>query len=152
LQGLDNVHLLGRRPYAELPAYCAAFDAGMLLFTRNAMTRSVNPVKMYEYLAAGLRVVSTPLPEAKRFEGPIIVAETAGSFAEACDRVIAEQNSYDHQCISRLVEGETWASKVEYLSDIITAKTNPPLRFASMPADDVFTSVNDQRELIASAH
>ena len=150
LQALDNVHLLGRRPYEELPAYCAAFDAGMLLFARNAMTRSVNPVKMYEYLAAGLRIVSTPLPEAKRFEGPIIVADTAEAFAGACDRVLAEHSSCDANCISRLVEGETWASKVEYLSDIITAKTNPPLRYASAPSDDVFLSRSNKPELTPS--
>jgi glycosyltransferase involved in cell wall biosynthesis len=151
LQALENVYLLGRRPYEELPAYCAAFDAGMLLFTRNAMTRSVNPVKMYEYLAAGLRVISTPLPEARRFEGPIILTDTAEAFADACDQVLAERRSNDTMRISGLVQGETWASKVEYLSKIVKARTDPQLRVVSVPRDYVQSPRSDQRKPVAAA-
>ncbi len=150
LEALDNVFLLGRRPYEDLPTYCAAFDAGMLLFTRNAMTRSVNPVKMYEYLAAGLPVISTPLPEAKRYEGPIIMADTARSFAQACDRVLDGHNGYDRKTISGFVESETWASKVEYLSDVITARTNPPLRAMSKPRDEVLPPDRTVPEMVPS--
>ncbi|UCC28901.1 MAG: glycosyltransferase [Phycisphaerales bacterium] len=150
LERLDNVFLLGRRPYEDLPAYCAAFDAGMLLFARNAMTRNVNPVKMYEYLAAGLPIVSTPLPEAERYEGPIIIADTAERFAQACDRVLATQHSGDREAISRLVENETWASKVEYLSDIIVARANRALPTVSKPRQDVVPTGRTEREIAAA--
>jgi glycosyltransferase involved in cell wall biosynthesis len=66
LEALPNVHLPGRRDYGQLPAYCAAFDAALLPFRINAMTRNVNPIKLREYLAAGLPVVSTPRHRCRR--------------------------------------------------------------------------------------
>jgi hypothetical protein len=127
---------LGRRAYQQLPAYCAAFDAAMLFFRDNAMTRSVNPVKMYEYLAAGLPVVSLPLPEARRFDDAIRIVNTPERFAAACDEVLTN-DSPDRQAISRLVENETWLSKTERISDMIQARLSPVSRTLSKPAAEV---------------
>ena len=125
LAALPNVHLLGRRPYDSLPAYCAAFDAGLLLFSQNEMTRHVNPVKMYEYLAAGLPVVSTPLPEARRFEGPIVMAEGAQEFAKACDFVL-DRDCHNRASISECVRNETWSATVQRLCEVVmTSGANP---------------------------
>lgn len=119
LERRDNVHLLGRRPYDCLPAYCAAFDAAMLPFKNSDMTRNVNPVKMYEYLAAGLPVASTPLPEAERFDDAIIIADTAERFAKACDDMLASARPGRRAQISSLVKHESWESKVDYLSTLV---------------------------------
>ena len=89
------------------------------------MTRSVNPVKMYEYLAAGLRVVSTPLPEAERFHEAIVIADTAERFAKACDKVLAASHPKRRTEISRLVAQESWESKVELLCSLIQKGDSP---------------------------
>jgi glycosyltransferase involved in cell wall biosynthesis len=122
LRGLPNVSLLGRRPYSELPRYCAALNVGLLPFGRSAMTRHVNPIKMLEYLAAGLPVVSTPLPEARRLEGPVRIAEGSAEFAAACDDALAEDRPGAREGISRFVEKDSWAAKVEELSEIVLRK------------------------------
>jgi glycosyltransferase involved in cell wall biosynthesis len=57
-----NIHLLGARSYAELPQVLRGADAGIIPYARNPLTESVFPMKVYEYLAAGLPVVATPLP------------------------------------------------------------------------------------------
>lgn len=57
-----NIHLLGARSYAELPRVLRGADAGIIPYARNPLTESVFPMKVYEYLAAGLPVVATPLP------------------------------------------------------------------------------------------
>ena len=57
-----NVHLLGRRAYEQLPSVLRGADAGLIPYARNELTSSIFPMKVYEYLAAGLPVVSTPLP------------------------------------------------------------------------------------------
>ncbi len=119
LEGLANVHLLGRRDYATLPAYCAAFDAALMLFEQSSMTENVNPIKMYEYLAAGLRIVSTPLREAKRFHEQIVFAADAESYARGCDDVLAHRQQGDRARISRSVRSESWESKVEQFSQLI---------------------------------
>jgi glycosyltransferase involved in cell wall biosynthesis len=64
LRGLTNVHLLGRKAYAELPGYCKAFDVALLPFVKNQLTINASPLKLREYLAAGLPVVATDIPEA----------------------------------------------------------------------------------------
>jgi glycosyltransferase involved in cell wall biosynthesis len=63
LARLPNVHLLGRKPYAVLPAYCRGFDVALIPFPVSEVTLNANPLKAREYLAAGLPVVSTPIPE-----------------------------------------------------------------------------------------
>jgi glycosyltransferase involved in cell wall biosynthesis len=63
LEALPNVHLLGRKPYESLPAYCKGFDVALNPFRVNELTLNANPLKVREYLAAGLPVVSTPIPE-----------------------------------------------------------------------------------------
>ena len=131
LKGCENVVMLGRRPYAELPAYCAAFDAGMLLFKRTAMTRNINPIKMYEYLAAGLPVISTSLPEAERFRGPIRFADDPEGFAQACDSVLAENHAGRRESISRVVAQESWPSKIGSLSEHVLDRVRKPSRSAS---------------------
>jgi hypothetical protein len=56
------VHLLGHKPYASLPAYCKAFDVSLIPFVVNELTRHVNPIKLREYLSAGLACESTDIP------------------------------------------------------------------------------------------
>ncbi|MBU0716738.1 MAG: glycosyltransferase [Planctomycetes bacterium] len=146
LRKLSNVHLLGRRRNEDLPAYCAEFAAGLLPFMRGAVAQNANPIKMYEYLAAGLPVVSTPLPEAERFLGPIVIAETVEQFARACDGVLAGDSPGRREVISRYVEGESWLSKVEHLSDIIQARSGAYLGGASKPRDQVVLPGADIRK------
>ncbi len=137
LEKLPNVHLLGRRSNTELPAYCANFVAGLMPFVRNDMVRSVNPIKMYEYLAAGLPVISTPLPEANRFLGPIVFEESADGFAQACDKAISTDHPGRRAEISRWVEKESWASKVDHLSNLVEQTYTTSVRHAQKPRQAV---------------
>ncbi len=63
LQGVPNLLLLGQKPYSELPGYCRAFAVGLVPFVLNELTDAVNPIKLREYLSAGMPVVSTAMPE-----------------------------------------------------------------------------------------
>jgi len=122
LDGIPNVFLLGRRRFEDLPAYCRAFRAGLMPFVRSTMTRNINPIKMTEYLAAGLPVVSTALPEAKRHEGPITIAETPEEFAQACDAIITNDFTMDHRTISDTVKDHSWEATVEHVSDAVMSR------------------------------
>lgn len=119
LTKLSNVHLMGRRSFDSLPAYCAAFDVALLPFCVTEMTRNVSPIKLYEYLAAGLSVVATPLPDAKRFPGPIRIAGEADSFALACDEALLHTGPGERARISNCVRNESWASRAEAVSKLI---------------------------------
>ncbi|NOT00947.1 MAG: glycosyltransferase [Phycisphaerales bacterium] len=119
LKSCSNVHLAGHRPYAELPAYCAAFEAAILPFKCNAFTPFINPIKLREYLAAGLPVVSTPMPEAERYAPDVVTAEGADAFAEACLGAIGRSSHAERLRRSRTMAGETWEARVETLSRMV---------------------------------
>lgn len=116
LEGLPNVRLLGRRPYCDLPAYCARFSAGLLPFKRNELTRNVNPIKLREYLAAGLPVISTPLPEVERYAPHARIISTAEELAHACDELACPPDRHARERLSRRVADESWPSVVRELS------------------------------------
>ncbi len=92
LERLSNVHFLGERPYGELPALVAAWDAAMVPFRRTPLTEATDPVKVYEMLAAGLPVVATPLPECRRHGDLVVTAEDAGAFLHALEAAVATRH------------------------------------------------------------
>ena len=128
LSGLPNVHLLGRRPYQSLPAYAKGFDVGLIPFRLNALTRAVNPIKLREYLSAGLPVVSTPLPEVQRYQDLVHIAGDAPTFIAACERALSGNDAArSHLAAARqaAMQHETWAAKVKEISDHVRQCRNP---------------------------
>ncbi|HNO80260.1 MAG TPA: glycosyltransferase [Phycisphaerae bacterium] len=119
LADLPNVHLLGRKPYAELPGYLASFDVGLIPFVRNQLTESVNPIKLREYLAAGLGVVSTDLPEVRRYDKFVLLTDESAAFADACRSAIASNNDDARRKRSNAMVGESWQSVTNRLCDIV---------------------------------
>ena len=67
LRDVPNIHLLGARPYADLPSYYHAWDAAALPFIDNELTRHINPTKILEYGAAGLPIIARALPDVERY-------------------------------------------------------------------------------------
>lgn len=64
LEQYSNIKLLGEKPYQELPKYLADFDVCLIPFdTSTDLIKATNPVKFYEYLSAGKKVVATEIPE-----------------------------------------------------------------------------------------
>lgn len=70
-----NVHWLGQKPYAELPAYVSRFDAGCIPFVVNDITNATSPIKLFEYLAAGKPVVASPMQEAMRYSQVLVAGK-----------------------------------------------------------------------------
>jgi len=111
-RGLANMHFLGRKPYAQLPAYCRQFDVGLIPFKVNRLTRAVNPIKLREYLAAGLPVVSTPMPEARRYERFVRIIRTPEALVAAVEGLLVEDPG-QRRLRSESMAGETWPRKLE---------------------------------------
>jgi glycosyltransferase involved in cell wall biosynthesis len=91
LRGLPNVHLLGPRAYAALPAYMKGFDAAILPCALNSYTRGMFPMKFFEYLAAGCPVVSTALPALRGFAHVACLAESTSEFVAGLERALRGQ-------------------------------------------------------------
>jgi glycosyltransferase involved in cell wall biosynthesis len=116
LEGLPNVHLLGRKPYAELPAFCKGFDVALNPFVINELTQSANPLKVREYLAAGLPVVSTDIPEVKMM-GNCRIGETHEHFIRQIEAALKDPGVRDE--VSSGVAHEGWEARVDELREII---------------------------------
>jgi UDP-galactopyranose mutase len=87
-----NIHWLGRKDYAELPAYAAGWDVALMPFARNASTAFISPTKTPEYMASGLPVVSTSIRDVVSGYGHlncIRIADDAAEFVEACADLLA---------------------------------------------------------------
>lgn len=67
LRSASNIHLLGQKAYADLPDYYHAWDAAMIPFIENELTRHINPTKILEYAAADLPILTRALPDIDRF-------------------------------------------------------------------------------------
>lgn len=119
LKKLPNVHILGVRPYDTLPEFAKGFTVAMMPFRINRLTDSVNPIKLREYLAAGLPVVSTPLREARAYQHVVRFGSTATEFAAALDEAVGMRYELDSRVFLDAVADETWVSKVNYISALI---------------------------------
>lgn len=119
LDGVSNIHLLGRKPYAELPAYCKAFDVALNPFVINELTLAANPLKVREYLAAGLPVVSTDIPEVRVLDDCRVGVDHQ-DFIKQIEHAL--KNSKSRNEISDAVAGESWEAKVEDLRSKLCTK------------------------------
>jgi len=119
-----NVRVIGRRSLKELPRYLRVASVCVIPFQTNELTRYVNPLKLYEYLAAGKPVVSSPLPEVQRFAEPGIV-EIAHSAVEFQDRIEhLAQNDNEELCRRRtwIAEQHSWTNRVQMILEAIVAR------------------------------
>lgn len=128
LTKLPNVHHLGQKRFEELPAYCAAFDVALIPMKLNELTLNVNPLKLREYLAAGLPVVSAPLPEVLVYSDVVKFATTADELIAAADGWLKKNRKEVAPILSQRVANESWDSKVEEISKIIENRLNAKTR------------------------
>lgn len=90
LPAAPNLHYLGGKPYAELPAYVAGWDACLLPFARNDATQYISPTKTLEYMAAGKPIVSTPIRDvAEPYSEVVYLGEDAITFVAACEQSLS---------------------------------------------------------------
>jgi glycosyltransferase involved in cell wall biosynthesis len=113
-----NIHWLGYRPYESIPAYLRAFDVCIMPFVDSELTRSADPLKLYEYLAAGKPVVSTPLPRVADFGDLVCVASGADAFAAA---IAATLSGDDAERARRVAAARlhTWSSRVAEMASLV---------------------------------
>lgn len=116
IRGLSNVYLLGQKQHYELPAYCKGFDVGMIPYRIDARMNFVNPLKLREYVSAGLPVVSTPVPEVTRLSHLAHVAATKDEFVAAIERALGETSPAMRGARSLLMQSETWAARVAHVA------------------------------------
>lgn len=106
-----NVWLLGQKAYEEVPFYGKCFDVAIMPWQSTDWIAACNPVKLKEYLALGLPIVSTPFAELDKYHDVVYKAETTVEFAECIKKALAEDNLERIGARKKKVESATWDSK-----------------------------------------
>lgn len=116
-----NVHLLGARPYEDVPGYLQHADVVVVPHVVTPFTESLDPIKAYEILAVGRPAVTTPVAGLRDL-GPPVRSVTAAGFVEAVRQVLADRPPSQPQDVAR------WAERaVEFESALREARSPRPI-------------------------
>jgi glycosyltransferase involved in cell wall biosynthesis len=115
-----NIHLLGRRAYGQLPGVLRAADVGLIPYARNELTESIFPMKVYEYLAAGLPVIATPLPAIAEVAG-VRTAPDAAGIAALVEQELAQDSPERRAQRSAAAAANSWEQRLREVADAIAA-------------------------------
>lgn len=120
LEALGNVKLIGEVPYEDAAGWIHSFDVALIPFKLTDLTLCTNPVKAYEYLAAGKPVVATAMPEVKLMAEVVHVAESHTHFIELLGTAMAER---DVPALAakrtEWVRGHDWKTRADQLEDAV---------------------------------
>ena len=119
-----NIHYLGGKTYAELPAYLAGWDVALIPFARNEATRFISPTKTPEYLTAGKPVVSTSIRDVVRpygEQGLVRVADEAAEFVAAVEEALAEDAERRLARVDAFLAETSWDRTWARMSDLVEA-------------------------------
>jgi len=121
VEGLRNVHLLGRRPYADLPSYVKGFDACLNPYVIDGTSENCSPLKLYEYLASGKPVVSVDMPEARRFEEHVGIGTTYEEVLAQLDRAVGPEGADPAAAAARraAVASHSWEARFQQMEQVL---------------------------------
>jgi glycosyltransferase involved in cell wall biosynthesis len=122
-----NLEYLGMTPYEQLPAIMADLDVALMPFALNEATRSISPTKTLEYLAAGLPVVSTRVPDVVADYSDVVhLADDGAGFVTACRAVLRDDVTARDRRVRPLQERQEWdaiAASMARLLDAVSVDT-----------------------------
>lgn len=131
---LANVYFLGEKSYFDLPKYVKHFQVGLIPFRKNRLTLSTNPVKLYEYLASGIPVVSVDLPEIRQFKEVVYIARDYVEFALYTGEIAHWEGSwFKHKRVNAVAE-EDWQNRVAEVQKLINGLEQLRKTASKLPA------------------
>ncbi len=119
LRDHPNIHLLGEKPQQELPSYLKGVAVALIPYRLNELTRNIFPLKLYEYLAAGLPVVAAALPELAPFAEIISLADECQRYPALVREALAGDSSKARAARVAFAANETWQARVEKISALV---------------------------------
>jgi teichuronic acid biosynthesis glycosyltransferase TuaH len=118
---VENIRWIGPKPYAELPRYLRAFDVAAIPFRINEITNATSPIKLFEYMAGGKPVISTPIAECENQEGVLLAADAA-AFSSQIDAALVKKGDPAYlSLLSKVARQNTWEARARQILAVQTA-------------------------------
>ena len=118
LNALANIHMLGEVPFDVLPSVLAGADLCLLPYAVGEATRYRSPLKLYEYLATGKPIVSTPHPEVAEWSDFVTIAPT-DEFTAAIERALANDTTEESNRRREVAKAQSWDSRVDTMEALL---------------------------------
>ncbi|MXV16177.1 glycosyltransferase [Hufsiella ginkgonis] len=131
LYNTPNVHLPGRVPYDQMPAMIKGFDIAIIPFKSDKVSRTIFPLKLFEYLGAGKPVISTDFnPDLKEFtKDAVVYCSDADAFSAAISTILKEDNGDREKERLAIASENTWEARIRVISSLLAnalgRKKNP---------------------------
>lgn len=119
LAAYPNVQIIGAKSPAELPEYLKVFSLGLIPFLKNEFTENIYPLKVNEYLAAGIPVVATDFAPMDDFEEVISIADSPEAFLQSIHWELEQDNDDKARERVRIAQSNAWESRAEQFSGIL---------------------------------
>jgi len=128
-----NLHILGPRPYGRVPHYLKGMDVCLVPFRNNAVSQATSPLKLYEYLAAGRAVVSTPVPDLAFLGSVVWCARSRDEFLTAIEEALSlAHDPTERQRRLEVASQHSWQQRaqvaLEWIERALTASKTRHLR------------------------
>ena len=122
LNKFSNVRWLGRIAYNDVPSYLRRFNVAIIPHKLNHFVDSMNPMKLYDYLACGLPIVTTNGAGVELFNDKIYIAKDSNDFLTLINRALAEDSDEKHVARQSAVREHTWKKRADLMTKIVYDK------------------------------
>jgi glycosyltransferase involved in cell wall biosynthesis len=120
-RSMSNIHLLGHKSVADLPAYVARMDVNLMCYRleRELWTEGIFPLKLFEYLASGQPVVSADVPSVRAYAGVVAIARRGEDWEPLIARALRSGEPGTHAARRELARENTWDHRVARLEELL---------------------------------
>ena len=116
---MPNIVMPGTVEYKTLPYVANCFTAATIPFVINDITLSTSPLKLFEYMAMGKPVVTTPMPECMKYPEVRIGADVQ-SYVQGLDEAVAQADDDEaRRALVRIAEENSWQEKAREIAELI---------------------------------
>lgn len=121
IQGCEHIHFLGAKRYEVLQNYASKFDVLTIPFLINDITKATSPVKLFEYMAMNIPIVTTDMDECRKYES-VLIGKTHEEFLEKLQEALVKKKDASYiQCLNREALENTWYEKAKLILEGIEA-------------------------------
>jgi hypothetical protein len=121
LAAQPNVFYLGQVPAARVPEYVCGFDVGLMPYIHTGHVPFADPLRLYDYLAAGIPVAGVDLPSLEAYRAVVHIGNGPGPFQAAVEGALADTPAERAEARRQLAARCTWDQRVEDISSLILA-------------------------------